>query len=135
MNPIEIGKYLGFALIFIIVIYITKEVMNPKNVLKEGLVSNSGITSLKNYLEQLKSETSILKTKVDLNTSGAKKIWQDILVQIEDNVNLKTLESIALIPKEKHGVPDLDSKNMKTILTYNKYKEGLKGLDDFLDSY
>ena len=135
MNSFEIGKYLGFAVIFIMVIYITKEVMNPKNVLKEGLVSNSGITSLHNYLSELKSESSILKTKVDLNTNGAKQIWQDILVQIEDNVNLKTLEAIALIPKGQHCIPDCDSKGMKTILAYNEYKTGLKGLDDFLDSY
>ena len=85
--------------------------------------------------EQLKSEASVLKTKVDLNTQGAKKIWQDILVQIEDNVNLKTLETIALIPNEKNGCPDCDSKSMKSILAYNQYKGGLKGLDDFLDSY
>jgi len=135
MNSVEIGKYLGLSIIVLLVIYITKEVMVPKNVMKEGLTSNSGITSLENYLNQLKSESSTLKTKVDLNTKNGKKLWQDILVQIEDNVNLKTLEQIGLIDKSKHGVPDIESKEMKTILAYNKYKEGLKSLDDFLDSY
>ena len=90
---------------------------------------------MNNYLSELKDQSSILKTKVDLSTNGAKQIWQDILVQIEDNVNLKTLEAIALIPKGQHCIPDCDSKGMKTILAYNEYKTGLKGLDDFLDSY
>jgi hypothetical protein len=135
MNSVEIGKYLGCAVIFILVIYVSIAVMKPSNVMREGLTSGDGITSLDNYLEQLKREASTLKTKVDLGTSGAKKKWQDILVQIEDNVNLKTLETISLIPKEKNGCPDCDSKSMKNILAYNQYKEGLKGLDDFLDGY
>ena len=99
MNSVEIGKYLGCAVIFILVIYVSIAVMKPSNVMREGLTSGDGITSLDNYLEQLKREASTLKTKVDLGTSGAKKKWQDILVQIEDN--LKTLETISLIPKEK----------------------------------
>ena len=135
MSSSDMGKYLGCVVLFILAIYIAKEVMKPKHMFREGLISGDGITSLENYLEQLKSEASVLKTKVDLNTQGAKKIWQDILVQIEDNVNLKTLETIALIPKEKNGCPDCDSKSMKSILAYNQYKGGLKGLDDFLDSY
>ena len=63
MNSIEIGKYLGLSIIVLLVIYITKEVMVPKNVMKEGLTSNSGITSLENYLDQLKKRIKYIKNQ------------------------------------------------------------------------
>lgn len=135
MSSVAIGKYLGCMVVFVLVIYITTQVMKPNHMFKEGLTSGTGVTSLENYLKKLKNESGVLKTKVDLNTSGAKQIWQDILVQIEDNINLKTLESIALIPQNLHGVPKFDSDQMKTILAYNQYKSGLKNLDDFLDGF
>ena len=60
--------------------------------------------------------------------------WLEALVQMEDNVNLATLDQIQNC-KMDGGVPAIGCDSMNNILEYNKFKGGLKQLDDFLDSY
>ena len=51
MSSVAIGKYLGCMVVFVLVIYITTQVMKPNHMFKEGLTSGTGVTSLENYLK------------------------------------------------------------------------------------
>ena len=52
MSSVAIGKYLGCMVVFVLVIYITTQVMKPNHMFKEGLTSGTGVTSLENYLKK-----------------------------------------------------------------------------------
>lgn len=132
MKPETIGKYLGCGVLFMLMVYIAKEMLTfPR--LKEGFTSTTGSPKLKALLQSVKKETETLENATGVATNS--KVWQDILIQIEDNVNLSILYEITQIPKTEGGIPKPSSEQCGKILEYYKFKKGLKPLDDFLDSY
>lgn len=127
----DIGKYLGCGLILFIGIYVVYAVMvKPTESRQEGFTSER--KTLDSTLDMLRNQSKNLEGKVRIDKN--REVWQDILVQMEDNVNLATLDQIQNC-KMDGGVPAIGCDSMNNILEYNKFKGGLKQLDDFLDSY
>ena len=132
MNSETLGKYLGCAILFFFMAYIAKEILNFSKI-REGLTTTSS-QKLKTVLQNIKKDTETLENATGVATNS--KLWQDILIQIEDNVNLAMLFEISQVLKaNKSGVPEVSSTAMTNILQYNKFKDILRPLDDFLDTY
>ena len=123
MNASECGLMLGYAFIIVLIFYAVLKALAP--ITTEPLANQSDM-SAQQRLEAYKAIGE--KRSNSLNIASNRAVYQDILAQLEDNINL------AMLQKIQEGGSDLPSEQkMATIIQQQEYKRTLKALDNFLD--
>jgi|AntAceMinimDraft_18_1070375.scaffolds.fasta_scaffold04394_6 hypothetical protein len=144
----DLYTYLGYILIAILLYLIGKTILAKRlslSLSKEGFMGlfkedeknkqekNDTISELKTHIKYLQDDTT--KSIEQLNLSKNRKLWEELIIAMEDRINCASLQSVASVASMIKADPE--NEKLLSILgnlnELNKYKDTLRDNMKYLD--
>ncbi len=144
----DLYTYLGYILIAILLYLISKTILAKRlslSLSKEGFMGlfkedeknkqekNDTISELKTHIKYLQDDTT--KSIEQLNLSKNRKLWEELIIAMEDRINCASLQSVASVASMIKADPE--NEKLLSILgnlnELNKYKDTLRDNMKYLD--
>jgi hypothetical protein len=144
----DLYTYLGYILIAILLYLIGKTILAKRlslSLSKEGFMGlfkedeknkqekNDTISELKTHVKYLQDDTT--KSIEQLNLSKNRKLWEELIIAMEDRINCASLQSVASVASMIKADPE--NEKLLSILgnlnELNKYKDTLRDNMKYLD--